>query len=154
MTTHDWVRVSLSVPPNLYGDFLKFSGDFINERMGPAEAVATDQESREWLEADHDNDLERAVTVYGRLSDRGRSLFDLLIDNPEKHFTGEELAEILDIPNGKFGTAGTLAWPGRHSQAVDRKLPVSWDGESQAYWMTSDMATLFREARDIHDASD
>jgi len=46
---------------------------------------------------------------------------------PEKKFSGEDLAEALDIPNGKYGTAGVLAWPGRYSFAVGRILPCNYE---------------------------
>jgi hypothetical protein len=148
----DWVRVSLSVPTHLYGDFLEVAGQFLNDRI-TNDQPATDEPATEtiaWLEADYADDLESAVHVYGLLSPRGRGLFDLLMDNPDKRFAGDELADILSIPNGRYGTAGTLAWPGRHAQAVGRKLPVTWDRETHAYWMTKEVASLFREARDAH----
>ena len=71
------------------------------------------------------------------------------MDAPEKKFSGEDLAEALDIPNGKYGTAGVLAWPGRYSSAVGRILPCNYEdgpfGAGANYWMTTEVATLFRK---------
>lgn len=153
---HDWVRVSLQVPPALYGDFLELAGRFINERLQQDGLVAVDgpvEEPIGWLEADRDDDLESAIYTYGLLSERARGLFDLLMDNPGKRFNGDELADILNIPNGRFGTAGTLAWPGRHAQAAGRKLPVTWDRDSHEYWMKPEVASIFQEARETHASS-
>lgn len=148
----DWIRVSLSVPTHLYGDFLETAGEFINSRLHDVQPEGDEAtiETIHWLEADYADDLENAIHVYGLLSARGRGLFDLLMDNPDKRFSGDELADILNIPNGRYGTAGTLAWPGRHAQAVGRRLPVYWDRETHTYWMTKEIASLFREARDAH----
>lgn len=153
---NEWVRVSLQVPPAIYGDFLEFAGRFISGRIQADGLAIIDEPSEEpinWLTADRDDDLESAIYVYGQLSERARGLFDLLMDNPGKRFTGDELAEILGIPNGRFGTAGTLAWPGRHSQTVGRKLPVHWDRDSHEYWMKSEIGAIFQEAREAQDSS-
>ena len=99
-----------------------------------------------------DDDLTLAKVVWGKLSERAQSMFNVLIEQPEKKFSGEQLAADLDIPNGKYGVAGVLAWPGRHCKAVGRYLPVSQEdgavGDSANYWMTTEVAALFNKARD------
>lgn len=99
-----------------------------------------------------DDDLSLARIVWGKLSERAKDIFGALIDEPERKFSGETLAAELDIPNGKCGVAGVLAWPGRHSAAVGRVLPVQYEegvvGESANYWMTTEIAAIFEEARD------
>lgn len=99
-----------------------------------------------------EEDLALAQVLWGKLSDRAKALFGVLMDTPEQTVSGEQLAEDLNIPNGKYGVAGVLAWPGRHCLAIGRALPVKYAdgpvGESANYWMTQDVAALFRKARD------
>jgi len=104
----------------------------------------------EW--SDTADDAALAKVVWSKLSDRAKGLFNTLMDNPDKKYSGEDLADMLGIPNGKYGTAGVLAWPGRHSNGVNRHLPVLYEdgpkGGSANYWMTSEIASLFRKVRD------
>lgn len=71
--------------------------------------------------------------------------------HPGHKVAGEDMAETLDIPNGKYGVAGVLAWPGRHSAAVGRVLPIRFEdgpvGEGGNYWVEQEVADLFRKAR-------
>jgi hypothetical protein len=96
-------------------------------------------------------DVELARLVWKKFSDPAKGLFSILIDSPETSFSGDELAQRVGIPNGKHGVAGVLAWPGRHSFAVGRTWPWSWsypDGGNAVYWLTDEVAALFRQARD------
>lgn len=101
---------------------------------------------------DTEDDLALAKVVWGKLSDRAVAMFSVLIDSPEREFTGEQLASDLDIPNGKYGIAGVLAWPGRHCKAVGRHLPIGMvEGDPTTgakYSMATDVAALFSKARD------
>ena len=47
----------------------------------------------------------------GKLSPRAKAVFSLLMDHPGRQVSGEDLASACDIPNGKYGVAGVLAWP-------------------------------------------
>ncbi|NES14591.1 MULTISPECIES: DUF6416 domain-containing protein [Micromonospora] len=109
---------------------------------GPSDAVA-------WQ--DTDSDLELAKVVWAKFSQRAKDLFGVLIDSPEKTFSGEQLASDLDIPNGKYGVAGVLAWPGRYCAEVGRSLPFRFEdgpvGGSGNYSMTPELASLFGKAR-------
>ena len=97
-------------------------------------------------------DLELAKEVWGRMNHWAHELFGVLMDHPEQKFSGQQLADDLDYKHGKYGIVGTMAWPGRYCKAVGRQFPIQWEegpvGESGNYWMTSDVAALFREARD------
>jgi hypothetical protein len=117
----------------------------------PADEVAESKVQLPW--GSTDEDLALARVIWGKLSDRAKAMFSILMDKPETPFSAEYIAETVHIPNGKYGVAGVLAWPGRHSVAVGRKLPVSYEeGETPAdgsvYWMTSEVAALFKKARD------
>lgn len=99
-----------------------------------------------------DDDLALARVIWGKLSQRAKAMFGVLMEEPSQKFSGEFLAESLNIPNGKYGVAGVLAWPGRYSYAVGRYLPVRYEdgavGKSANYWMEPDVAALFVAARD------
>jgi hypothetical protein len=54
-----------------------------------------------------------------------------------------------NIPNGRMGVAGVLAWPGRKLWPLGRKLPTEVDPNPEGgswYSMDPDIATLFKEA--------
>lgn len=95
------------------------------------------------------NDEMLARVVWSKLSNRAKSLYSTLMDTPEKKLSGEDVAEALDIPNDK---ADHLAWAGRHSSVEGRIRPCSSfqdgpAGGSASYWMTKEVAALFRKAR-------
>jgi hypothetical protein len=73
------------------------------------------------------------------------------MDNPGQKVSGEDLAAELAIPNGKYGIAGVLAWPGRHCAAVNRFPLWSWEygpvGGSADYWVDKEIADLFLRVR-------
>ncbi len=147
------IDVSVKVPEERLADFYAMYGRWLS---GTEEAAATDEDATAhatyW--ADTDEDAALAKVVWTKFSDRAKALFSTLMDNPDRKYSGEELAEALEIPNGKYGVAGVLAWPGRHSATVNRYLPVRYEdgpkGGSANYWMTSDVASLFRKVRDAH----
>lgn len=100
-----------------------------------------------WGEAD----VALAAKLWSKFSDPAKTLFSKLIDEPDRQFTGEELAEMLNIPNGHSGVAGVLAWPGKYCKKENRELLWKWaypvEDEPVVYWMTPEMAALLREAR-------
>ena len=110
--------------------------------------LAGDDEDPEPVELEpwSENDLDRAQTVWGKMSRPARALFGVLMENPGERISGEQLAQDLEIANGRFGVAGVLAWPGRYCYAVERKFPVKW--ETGDYWMSPEIAALFLRARD------
>lgn len=104
---------------------------------------------KEWSDAD--SDLTDAVVLWDKFSANARAMFSLLIDNPGKKFTGEQIAEATNISNGAHGVAGVLAWPGRHGYAIGRGLPSCWREDPETlesvYWMSEERASLFAAAR-------
>ena len=145
------IDVTVKVPEERIAEFYGMYGRWLS---GEAVAEAEEQpavpvELVMWSDTQDDEAL--AKVVWGKLSQRAKDMFTLLMDNPDKKFGGEALAEQLDIPNGKYGVAGVLAWPGRHSYAVNRYLPIRYeegqDGELGSYWMTSEVAALFGKVR-------
>ncbi|OAA19356.1 hypothetical protein UG55_10912 [Frankia sp. EI5c] len=139
--------VTVKVPEERLPDFYAMYGRWLaGQDAQPDEEQPT--EPIEWSE----QDLVLAKIVWGKFSDRAKAMFSTLIDSPGKKFGGVQLADALDIPNGKYGTAGVLAWPARHCTAVDRLLPCKYEdgvlGDGANYWMTPAVATLFKQARD------
>jgi hypothetical protein len=141
--------ITIKVPDERVPEFYEFFGKWLGGRLDTTQNPSTngsDIPTEPWSEGD----LELAKQVWGRLSDRAKGLFIVLADHAESRFSAIQLAEQLEIPHGRAGVAGTLAWPGRHCIAVGRKLPVSYREleDDSEYWMTDDVAALFRAARD------
>ena len=78
-------------------------------------------------------------------------MFSVLMDNTGRKVSGEDLASMLGIPNGKYGIAGVLAWPGRHCATVGRLPLWEWEdgpvGGSANYWAEQEVAELFKRVR-------
>jgi len=141
-------ETTVPVPEDRISEFYVMFGHWLaGTEMEPFDVAKPELQA--WTNNKEDEEL--AKVVWTKLSDRAKSLFSTLMDAPEKKFSGEDLAEALDIPNGKYGTAGVLAWPGRHSSAVGRILPCNYEdgpvGGSAGYWMTKEVAALFRTVR-------
>lgn len=136
-----WLAGALSLP----GGISRGSED----RREPADTSRTEAKLEPW--GDTQQDLEDAVTLWRKYSKNARAMFSLLIDNPDKEFTGAQIAEAVNIPNGPHGVAGVLAWPGRHGVDVGRKLPTEWREDPNTlqsyYWMPAQRAELFKAAR-------
>ena len=145
------IDVTVKVPEDRVPEFYVMYGQWLNGAPAAEAALvgrnAQTPDSRPaWTEADGDV----AREVWNKLSSAAKRLFSTLIDNPETPFSGEELAEILGLPNGKHGVAGVLAWPGRHCAGVNRRWFWDWDypdGEVAVYWLSRGNAALFEEAR-------
>lgn len=97
-------------------------------------------------------DAADAEALWAKYSKNARGMFSLLLDNPGKEFTGDEIAEAVGIPNGAHGVAGVLAWPGRHGAEIGRGLPTSFREDEETgltyYRMTAEQAELFKAARE------
>lgn len=138
----------LSAPPrtSVLPDAVNAERNAVPKVVSPANESADDRQP--W----RDTDTALAAELWNKFSDPAKALFSKLMDEPECRFNGEELAEMLNIPNGHSGTAGVLAWPGKYCKQEGRELLWKWtypvEGEPVVYWMTPEVAALFREARD------
>ncbi|MGX9671167.1 DUF6416 domain-containing protein [Mycobacterium sp. HM-7] len=63
--------------------------------------------------------------MWDKVSDTAKGPFSTLINHQEREFSGDELAAMLDISNGRHSVTGLLAWPGRRCFAVNRSR-VQW----------------------------
>ncbi|CAN5611022.1 hypothetical protein BH09ACT7_BH09ACT7_23510 [soil metagenome] len=134
----------LSAPPR--GAVLPDAVDAVRNAVSPASENIGGRQP--WL----DTDAALAAELWDKFSDAAKALFSKLIDEPDRQFNGEELAGMLNIPNGHSGVAGVLAWPGKYCKQESRELLWKWtypvEGEPVVYWMTPEVAALFRKARD------
>ena len=147
--------ITVPVPEDRIAEFYQFFGAWL--AGAPTSVVSVGQQVGHpetnvvaWARADED--LALAQVVWEKLSDRAKAMFDLLTEHPGAKISGEMIAEKVDIPNGKYGVAGVLAWPGRHCYAVGRVLPVRYEdgpvGGSANYWIEKEVADLFKQAKD------
>ncbi len=78
-------------------------------------------------------------------------MFALLMDNPDQEYTGDQIAQAVNIPNGARGVAGVLAWPGRYAAAIGREPPASWREDQETlegrYYMPFKRTRVFKTAR-------
>ena len=104
-----------------------------------------------------EQDYADAEVLWKKYSANARKMFGLLVDNPGKEFTGDQIAQECGIPNGAHGVAGVLAWPGRHGYALGRRLPSDWredvDAGTSYYWIPADRAELFKDVREKVEAA-
>ena len=147
-------EIKVPVPDDRVPEFYQFFGAWL---AGATDSVASTGHQVGNPEADvaswakTDEDLALARVVWKKLSDRAQGMLGLLLEHPGSKISGEKIAEELNIPHGKYGVAGVLAWPGRHCYAVGRHLPVLYEdgpvGGSANYWIEKDVADVFKEAR-------
>jgi hypothetical protein len=145
------IDVTVKVPEDRVGEFYALVGRWLaGEPLASEVADAPVTRNKNWT--DSEEDLPLARQVWGKLSPPARAMFSTLIDEPERRVSGQDLASVLEIPNGKNGVAGVLAWPARYCAAVNRDLPWCWeyspDGSGAHYWFEREVADLFRKVRD------
>ncbi|MGC4874976.1 DUF6416 domain-containing protein [Micromonospora sp. DT43] len=139
--------VTVKVPADRLADFYAMHSRWLAEEVSGGSAA---KGGKEGLEPWGPSDAELAKKVWGKFSDSAKALFSILIDSPGREFGGDELAELLDM-SGKNAVAGLLGWPGRHCIEARREWLWDWrypDGLTAVYWLTPEMAELFRSARD------
>ncbi|WP_018787619.1 DUF6416 domain-containing protein [Micromonospora sp. CNB394] len=141
--------ITVKVPPERVADFYSMYGRWLAgaDAASAGQVSGVKPEPTDWTQAD----VDLARTVWGRFSDNAKALFSTLIDQPGREFDGDDLAESLNIPNGRHGVAGVLAWPSRHCAAAGRNYCWLWssrEGGPVVYWMTDELAGLFRQARE------
>src|SRR6478735_6805174 len=112
------IDITIKVPEDRVGEFYELVGRWLaGAPLVPHDAPdSTIERIERW--ANTPEDLELAKQVWSKFSPPAKAMFNTLIDAPGRKFTGEELADMLDIPNGMYGIAGVLAWPGRYGRAV------------------------------------
>lgn len=143
--------VTVPVPDERVAEFYKFFGTWLaGEASSFSKLSEVPSESHE-VSSWSLNDGDEANILWPKLSPQARAVFGYLMDRPGERHTGREIADAVQISNGASGVAGVLAWPARHCAKLNRALPTEWregeDGSDSVYWMTQEVAELFRETR-------
>jgi len=143
----DFQDISVKVPIDRLAEFYEWFGTWL---ASPEVSPRVHEIAARRYPWNPTEDLELAVRAWIVFPERARLLLSTLIDNPDRRYWGERLAEMHNIPNGRYGVAGSLAWPGRTLRKLGRPLPIESEPDDRggsAYWMTPAMARLFNEAR-------
>ncbi|WP_033341325.1 DUF6416 domain-containing protein [Catenuloplanes japonicus] len=139
--------ITVKVPEDRVAEFYSMYGRWLAGDDTTESPEADPAQIRRWTSADE----ALARELWAKFNDRARALFSVLLDNPHKEFSGQELADLVDIPNGANGVAGVLAWPGRYCRQAHRNICWSvgnnHDGSLAVYWMDGVLADLFGKAR-------
>jgi hypothetical protein len=144
-----WIEITTRIPAGRVPEYYTMIGQWLSTppSSGPEVPPAKGSKPQPWSS----QDTALAAELLAKLSPAARKMFEVLSTNPGQKYSGEELADTLAVPNGKYGIAGVLAWPGRYSLGMGRTLPVeakNGDGDGGSdYWMTKELAALFSAAK-------
>jgi Family of unknown function (DUF6416) len=139
------VQVTFEIPDHLLGRFYVVVGATLN-RARP-DAPDEPDSLAEWDSTGPSHVDNSAHEVWRKFSPKAQTVFSLLIDNPGLAITGEDIASKLDIPNGKRGVAGIVAWPARHCADAGYVPLFRCEDSDGGYWMDPDTADLFARVR-------
>jgi hypothetical protein len=144
------IEVTVKIPEERVGEFYELVGRWLAGAQLEAEPLDMPATTpTDWTQSDDDLALARAV--WGKFSPRAQAFFALLMDHAGHKMSAENLAATLDIPHGKAGVAGVLAWPARHCAAVNKTVPWQWEEGSEGggalYWVETKVAIVFRKVR-------
>jgi hypothetical protein len=148
--------ITVPVPEDRVADFYLFFGQWLGGDLQTGsrpqvDGYGTPSPSADTRLAWAPEDDAEAEQYWRKLSVSARGLFTLLMEEPGKQYTGNQIADAIGIENGANGVAGVLAWPGRHSWPLNRQLPWQWkvgeDGTESVYWIEPGIAELFGRAR-------
>ena len=149
-----YVNLTVAVPTDRLADFHLTLGRWLDEQdpddaegLRGEPSAAPDELMTDW--GSDPSDAEAAKLLWKKLSPTAQAIMEVLMAEPGKEYSGDQLAERLGVKNGKYGIAGALAWPGRYSYAMLRKHPVHYreadDGQAR-YRLEAAAAELFQAA--------
>jgi len=136
--------ITVPVPDDRVPEFYEWFGRWLSgERSQNLMKPTVD------LQAWSEDDAEKAQFVWEKLSAPAQKLLKMLANRPGVKIHRDAIADHLGLKKGKYGLAGVLAWPMRHSKTVIRKLPVlvQTTAKGTYYWMEPGVARLFDRAR-------
>jgi Family of unknown function (DUF6416) len=144
----DYIKTSVLLPVSRVEEFFATYAEWLAEPAGGHASRQVDQaDLTPWVKGAGSPETEAARAIWAKLSPRAKAMFALLSAHPGRRYPAAELAEQLAIPNGMFGVAGVLAWPGRHAAAQGYHLPVEFEpgetGQGATYWMDPSAASCF-----------
>lgn len=143
----EYERIEVKVPSSRVPEFYEMYGRWLAAApVGLSDTEPDADRSSSWTSSDE----ELATTYWAKLTPTARAIFKVMMAEPGRRFPGDEIAAEIGQSKGSFGVAGALAWPGRHAYAMGRSLPFEWEPDSDerrgGYWMSPDVADLFRRA--------
>jgi hypothetical protein len=149
-------QITVAVPADRVPEFYAWFAAFLVAEPGARPARGRGRGWRGGLpqhEADpwSADDADQAAWLLSKLAPPARALFDLLIDAPGRHFSGNDIAARLKLEKGAHGVAGILAWPGRYCRKLGREFPIATEGRADGgtdYFMEPAIAAVFASARD------
>jgi len=148
--------ITVPVPDERVADFYSFFGRWLagseDSTANPAAgALRTPPTPKLVAWGNSAQDLADAETLWRKYPARAKAIFSLLMDNAGRHYTGDEIAAIVGIPNGARGVAGALGHPGRQAAELGRVIFSEYvvDGATQAgsYFISVTLAEVFKAAR-------
>jgi hypothetical protein len=148
------IDVTVKVPEDGLVEFLQLHLDWLKNRtqgLSTPNSDASDRAAQVGLQHWSQDDGGLAGEIWRKLTEPAKRFVSILVDNPGRPFSGDEIAERLGLSNGKHGVAGLLGTPVSHCKAANRERlwsSDSPDGELKRYWITPENAALFRAARD------
>src|SRR3954452_3276160 len=98
------IDVTVKVPEDRVPEFYVMYGRWLSGEVLPE----PEEHAEVGVSAWSNEDGELAHQLWAKFNERARALFTTLLRADGRRFTGQELADLLDIPNG---VAGVLAWP-------------------------------------------
>lgn len=140
--SRDLVELTVKVPAERVAEFYTLVGQWLSGEALPTGEQATHFAVSPWGTAHTDKKI--ALQVLSRLSAPAKRMFEVLASEPGKPVAAEELARRADIPNGRYGIAGALAWPTRRFAEIHRPLPIESDQrpDGTVYWVQESLAPI------------
>lgn len=156
------VDITVPIPDDRTAEFYQFFGMWLAGSLDTSSASASTVKTSSGAIGDDsppllpwgsgERDYADAEKLWRKYSTPARAMFSLMIDHPDQHFTGDQIADAIEIPHGARGVAGALAWPGRHGIKIGRGLPTEYGRDQETgegyYWIPADRAEVFKRARE------
>lgn len=163
-----WVQVQVNVPAERLGSFHEMFGRWLQVDVDGSDVRASKQpvgkvggagpfqlRDEGWRTGPMEQRLRDAQRLYRSLAPGAQEILDFWIEHPGERIPAEDLARAVGAESSRV-IAGRLSTFGFKNEAREPKdggrgLPFHWTArpapESSLYWMESDVAELFREAR-------
>jgi hypothetical protein len=150
-----FTEVTVQVPVGRLADFHVMYGNWLRgEESGGEAAPGTatlsvlDTGANHQLAAWATEDLEDAKTVWSKMTNNARTICSVLMQEPDRTFTGTALAELAGVQGGFGFLGGFLAWPAKYCYATGHEHLVSYDTQRELFWMKPATAEVFAKARE------
>lgn len=137
----DLVEVGVKVPSSRLAEFYSMFGRWLSGAFEVTE-LPDRVSTRPWDTTHSDRKL--ATQILMRLTPPAKRILEVLASSPGERFDGDQLAEKAQIPNGRSGVFGALAWPSRRFAQFHRPLPVLVEpGKGGSlFWVEERFATM------------